>query len=433
MIELSEEIKSIPHSPTLWANDLVWEKRGKGETVYHMGFGESPFPVPERLKKALADAADKKEYYPAPGIPELQQAVIEYYRPLVGDYVDECDVIVGPGSKLILFALQAAIKGDLLVPDPSWVSYVPQAKLLQTKSVRVPLTLDDEGYHLSPEALREAIQQGRKEGKNPTKIILNSPNNPAGTVIPADEMAAIAKVCEEEGIFIISDEIYGLVSFDGDYNSISTHAPKITAITTGLSKHLSLGGWRVGIGLIPKDVDGLYSALCRYISETWSCVSGPIQYAAIEAYKRHDDIEKHIKDCTAIHAAMNGYICSGLKNLGVQCAEARGAFYTYPCFNPFREELAKNGIRTSQDLHEVLLEKYNLATLPSTAFYGEETDLSLRLSGCDYRENAGEILAAYQAGEVLDDAFIEKYAPRVVKSIEIFGRFLQDMKQAQAA
>lgn len=432
MIELSDEINSIPHSPTLWANDLVWEKRGKGEQVFHMGFGESPFPVPERLLQAVADNAGRQQYYPAPGVPEILETIREYYRPLVGDYVDACDLIVAPGSKLILFALQAAIKGDLLVPDPSWVSYGPQAKLLQTKCTRVKLRLDDDGYHIDPADLRDAIQQARAAGQNPTKIILNSPNNPAGTIIPSDEMEEIAKVCQEEGVFIISDEIYGLVSFDGEYRSISKHAPEITAISTGLSKHLSLGGWRFGVGFIPKGVEGLHGALCRYISETWSCLSGPVQFACAEAYKRHEDIEKHIADCTAIHGAMNAYIAKGLKSLGVQVAAPKGAFYTYPCFNNFRAELAASGIITSQDLHRCLLEEYNLATLPSTAFFGDEEDLSLRLSGCDYRENAGEILKAYQSGEKLDDAFIEKYAPRVPQSIEIYRTFLTNKAKRAA-
>lgn len=426
MIELSDEIKSIPHSPTLWANDLVWEKRAKGETVYHMGFGESPFPVPERLQKALAENADKKEYYPAAGIPELLETIREYYRPLVGDYVDQCDLITAPGSKLILFALQAAIKGDLLYPDPSWVSYVPQAKLLQTKSIRVPLTLDDAGYHIDADVLRDTIKKARSEGLNPSKIILNSPNNPAGTNIPAAEMEAIAKVCKDEGIFIISDEIYGLVSFDGSYNSITQYAPQTSAITTGLSKHLSLGGWRFGVGFIPKGVEGLQGALCRYISETWSCINGPLQYAAMEAYKGHQDVEDHIKACTDIHALMNGTISDGLKAHGIDCPQARGAFYTYPNFAPFREELSAAGIKTSQDVHVALLEKYNLATLPGKAFGAPEDVLTLRLSGCDYRESAADALKGYQNGEELNRAFVEKYAPRVLESIDIFGQFLQD-------
>ncbi len=426
MIKLTKRIENLPHSPTLWANDLVHQKRAMGEDVYHMGFGESPFPVPPRLEKALADAAYRKDYLPAEGLKELTDTVKDYYRPILGDdYVDGTDLIVAPGSKLILLGLQMAIEGDLLFVVPSWVSYAPQARLIGDNVIKVQATLDDDGYHLNPDDLRAAIKAARAEGKNPTKMILNSPSNPTGLVIQEDELKGIAEVCREENIFVVSDEIYGFVTFDENYRTISKYAPDITAVSTGLSKHLSLGGWRVGVGFIPKAIDGLYDGMRRFISETWSCVPSPIQKASVEAYKGHDDIEKHIRECTEIHALMNMYISRGLKDIGIDCPMAQGAFYNYPNFDKYRANFAKNDIKTSQDLHEHLLLEYNLATLPGTGFGAEKEVLELRLSGCDY--DGTNALAAYRAGEKLDDAFVEKNAPNVVKQIEIFRRFINKM------
>lgn len=422
MVTLSPVIQTIPHSPTLWANELVWQKRLEGKTIYHMGFGESPFPVPERLKKALGAAAHHKSYLKAAGLPELLEAIKSYYRPLVGDYVHECDVIVAPGSKLILYALQTAIEGDLLMPVPSWVSYAPQARLIGTNVVKVRTTLDDRGYVLTPDDLERAIKTARSEGKKPTKLILNSPNNPTGLKIPADLLPQIADVCKQEDIFIISDEIYGQVSFDDTYTSIAPYASERTAISSGLSKHLSLGGWRLGHGLIPKATNGLYGALCRYVSETWSCVPAPMQYAAIEAYQGHDDIEKHIKDCTAIHALMNTYIAQSFKDMGVACGMAQGAFYTYPNFSDFKDSLKNKGINTSTDLQKYLLEEHDLATLPGEAFGEEPEVLTLRLSGCDY--DGAKALSAYQNGEALNTDFIAKYAPHIIEQMKIFARIL---------
>ena len=423
MIKLTETIKNLPHSPTLWANDLVHQKRSNNETVYHMGFGESPFPVPERLKTALANAAHRKEYLKADGLDDLVKAIQEYYRPIYGDeYIERTDVIIAPGSKLILYALQMAIEGDLLMPVPSWVSYDPQAKMLHTNVIKIPTRLDDEGYHIDPEVLRATIQSARKSGSNPTKIIINAPSNPTGLTIPAQELPAIAQVCKEENVLIISDEIYGLVSFDGEYRTCAPHAPDNTAVTTGLSKHLSLGGWRIGIGFIPKGVDGLNNALRCIVSETWSCVSSPIQQACIEAYKGHKDIEDHIQACTNIHAVMNKAISKGLQEHGIIAPIAQGAFYNYPNFEPFRSALLSNGIATSQDIHEVLLNEYNLATLPGKAFGEEEDTLTLRLSGCDY--DGANALKACQDGAVLDHNFIKTYAPHILTSIDIFGDFV---------
>ncbi len=423
MVKLAENIKNVPQSPTLWANDLVHEKRDNNETVYHMGFGESPFPAPERLKKALADEAYRTEYQKVGGMQELTEVIKEYYRDIHGsDYVDQCDVVIAPGSKLVLYALQMAIEGDLLMPVPSWVSYGPQAEMLQTDVIKVPTILNDDGYQINPDALRETIANARAEGKNPSKIIINAPNNPTGLIIPTDNLKEIAQVCQDEDIFIISDEIYGIVNFDGEYRSCAPMAPQITAVTTGLSKHLSLGGWRVGVGFIPKSAVGLAAAMRNIASETWSCTPSPIQKACVEAYKRHQDIEDHIKACTEIHKLMNVTIAKGLQSHGIIAPMVQGAFYNYPNFEPFREAFASNGITTSQQIHEILMKEFNLATLPGHAFGAEKDVLTLRLSGCDY--DGGGALEAYQNGETLDMNFVLKHAPNILASIRVFGDFV---------
>lgn len=431
MVKLADNIKNVPQSPTLWANDLVHEKRNNNEDVCHMGFGEAPFPAPERLRQALSDEAYRTEYQKVGGMQELTEVVREYYRDIHGsDYVDQCDVVIAPGSKLILYALQMAIAGDLLMPVPSWVSYGPQAEMLQTDVVKVPTVLNDDGYQIEPEVLRQTIHAARKEGKNPSKIIINAPNNPTGLTIPKENLKEIVRVCEEEDIFIISDEIYGIVNFDDEYKSCAPMAPKITAVTTGLSKHLSLGGWRVGVGFIPKAAEGLAAAMRNIASETWSCTPSPIQKACVEAYKRHQDIEDHIKSCTEIHKLMNQTIAKGLQGHGIIAPMVQGAFYNYPNFEPFREALAANGITTSQQIHEILLEEFNLATLPGHAFGAEKDVLTLRLSGCDY--DGGAALDAYRNGEALDEVFVSKNAPNILKSIELFGDFIAKYAQAKS-
>lgn len=425
MIKLSKSVKEIPHSPTLWANDLVHEKRAKGEKVFHMGFGESPFPVPERLKQSLADAAHRKDYVKADGLPELIEAVKDYYRPIHGDdFINQSDVIIAPGSKLILYALQMAIEGDLLMPVPSWVSYDPQARMLHKNVIKVPTVLDDAGFHIDAKQLEEVIRDARTKGLNPSKIIINSPNNPTGLCIPRDELIALGEVCEREKILIISDEIYGFVNFNGQYDSVAPFSPSITAVTTGLSKHLSLGGWRLGVGFIPKSQPYLFHALRCIISETWSCVSAPIQLASVDAYKDHQDIETYIHACTEIHGFVNRTISWNLQRLGIKAPLAQGAFYNYPDFDPHREALREHGIMTSQDLHETLLAKYNLATLPGHAFGAELSDLTLRLSGCDY--DGAKAVEAFRAGVLLDDAFLNAFTPNVMGALEIFKEFLED-------
>lgn len=431
MVKLVETSTEFELSPTLAANEMVAKRRAEGKQVLHMGFGESPFPVPERLQESLKASVGRKEYLPTGGLPELQKTVADYYKNKIGLDTDKYDVIVAPGSKLILYSLQMAIEGDLLMPVPSWVSYKPQARMLNTNVIKVPTVLDDNGFQIEPAALRKAISDARAEGLNPSKLILNYPSNPTGLTIPEANLKEIAEVAIEEDILIISDEIYGFVSFDDTYRTIAKYAPDNTAITSGLSKHLSLGGWRIGIGFIPKAVDGLNSLLCNIASETWSCVPSPVQAAVIEAYKGHDDIEQHIQQCTDIHKLMNQYISAGLRAAGLHAPTAQGAFYNYPNFDAHRAELAAAGITTSKELANTLLADYGLATLPGTAFGADPEVLTLRLSGCDY--DGAAALAAYQGGETLDEAFIEKNAPNVKAQVETFAQFINDVKAKAAA
>ena len=430
MIELTKRIKNLHHSPTLQANDLVTQKRAKNETVYHMGFGESPFPVPERLKLSLAEAAHRKEYLRAEGLSELIDAIREYYRPVLGDeYVDNSDLILAPGSKLNIYAIQMAIEGDLLMPVPSWVSYEPQATMLGTATIKVPTILGDNGFQIAPDVLRKTIKDARAAGHNPRKFILNMPSNPTGLTIPDENLKAMAEICREEEILVISDEIYGFINFNEGYSSMAPFAPEITCVTTGLSKHLSLGGWRLGGCFVPRGVPDMYHVMRCIVSETWSSLATPIQQTSIDCYKRHPDIEDHIQACTDIHKLMNHTIAREFQSLGIKAPLPQGAFYNYPNFEAFRASFAAKGITGSQELHEVLLNDYSVATLPGHAFGEAPEVLTLRISGCDY--NGAKALEAYQGGETLDENFIQKHAPNVRAALGQFEKFIGDYGAAE--
>lgn len=419
MIALNTFSNDFQLSPTLAANEAVNRLREQGKTIIHMGFGQAPFPVPERIKDALIANADNNKYMPAVGLKELRDVILAYYKDVLDIDPEQHDVVIAPGSKLILYAAQMAVKGDLLMPVPSWVSYAPQAQMLGTSVIKVPTTIDDEGYHISADDLSGAIIKARKEGHNPTKLILNYPNNPTGLTISDPDLRAIAKVCIEEDILIISDEIYGYLAYDEEYRSIMKYAPDNTLVSSGLSKHLSLGGWRLGFGIIPKSIEGLNSTIESIASETWSCVPSPVQMAVIEAYKHHADIEEYVRDCCAIHSYINAHIAKGLRKEGIKCATPQGAFYVYPDFDPYREILLHKGVVTSEHLAKHLLETYGLVALSGTAF-GETPDrLTLRLSACDY--DGAKALRAYQSGEALNEEFIARHAPNVDKALERFA------------
>ena len=413
-------------SPTLKANELVNKIRASGKTILHMGCGESPFPVPMRLQNALKNNTHRKSYVATGGLPALKQAALSYYCDKFKLNENDFESFVGPGSKLILYSLQLAIEGDVILPVPSWVSYAPQAYMIDTDVLKLPVSITKDGMIIDPKILQRVIDDGRAQGFNPSKIILNYPSNPIGLTIPKDNLKQIADTCIQNDIFIISDEIYALVDFNNTHTSIARFAPEHTAVTTALSKHMSLGGWRLGIGLIPKAFGDLHSRLCTIASETWSCVSEPIQHAAIEAFQNHDDIENHVSQCTQIHAFINTKLASHLNEADIDVFQPQGAFYHYPDFTPYKDALSKLNVTTSQDLSDYLIEEYGLVSLPGYAFGEDDIRLTLRLSGCDY--DGEKVLQAYNDGAALNDDFIENYAPNIRAQGDVFKSFTARLK-----
>ena len=412
-------------SPTLAADEAVKRLRAEGRPVLHMGFGQAPFPVAERLARALREHATENSYLPVAGLPDLREAVARHQQKHAGLQAEDYDVIIAPGSKLLLYALQMAIPGDLLLPVPSWVSYRPQAAMLGQSVIDVPTTTNDEGYQITPDDLDRVITEARAAGQNPTKLLINYPNNPTGLTIPESSLAGLAETCRKHDITIIADEIYGRLAYDGTYRSIAPSAPERTIVTTGLSKHLSLGGWRLGVCLVPKTISGLFPTLCSIASETWSCVAGPVQFAAIEAYAGHDDIEEFISRSTRIHALVGRTIAARLNEAGIDTPVPQGGFYLWPDFAGAAGGRIRDTFATSPDLAAHLLERHGIVALPGTAF-GESPDvLKFRLSACDY--DGAEALSVYERNgglETLND--IGSFAPRVLAACDAFAEFVNE-------
>ena len=406
-------------SPTLAANLTASRMRAEGHEILHMGFGEAPFPVHPRLARALGESAGERGYLPVAGLPELRRAATEHQARVAALDGDAFEVMVAPGSKAMLFALQLAVPGDTVLPTPSWVSYRPQAEVLGLGVVPVASVLDERGYRIEPEALDRAVVEARKAGRQPTKVVLNSPSNPTGLVMPDDNAREIAEVCRRHGLIVVSDEIYARLTFDGSYPSIARHAPERTVVTTGLSKHMSLGGWRVGLGFVPKALEGLFAALETIASETWSCVASPVQFAAIEAYSGHEDVEAFIALSRRIHADVTGYAAARLNAMDVPTVTPQGGFYLWP--DVPRRGRAHN-LGTSNALADALLEGVGVLTLPGTAFGERPEAMRLRLSACDY--DGAAALDHYRALADGTKAEIGAFAPRVVAAMDAFERFL---------
>lgn len=437
---LDDRVRYIKPSATLAINEQVTAMRKAGRDVYHLGFGESRFPVHPKLIDALRVNADKHAYLPGQGLPELRQAVAGYYQRQLKISIEPSQIIVAPGSKILLYALLLCIRGDLLLPSPSWVSYKPQAMLLGKRVLWIP-TRVREGHRVQPARVVDAIARARREGADPRILLLNSPHNPTGVIFQRRQLESVLAICRSEGITVVSDEIYALIPHvEQAHLSASQIFPEGTVLTGGLSKHLSLGGWRLGVGVVPNSVAGnrLMNALISVASETWSAVSGPIQFAAALAYSDDPEIERYRRACTQLHAIRTRYLFRQLTAAGVECATPGGAFYVYPCFGPWRLQLRRMGVYTSDQLASFLLSTLQMATLPGSEFGAPPQDLCLRLatSYLDFEggDADGERLLAVFADSSIsrtrlfaaegngDDrhvlGFIEAHCPRLVEATQ---------------
>jgi aspartate aminotransferase len=418
---IRSSVERLSYSPTLGINEIVTALRKKGARLLHMGFGESPFPVHTRIQAALAANADKNMYLPSAGIPALRQAAIAYFSDAFGFEGSGAEAVIGPGSKVLIYDIQLALEGDLLLPVPSWVSYAPQASLTRDAVIKIPTNLA-ENYHLTAGSLEEAILRAKGQGLNPRKLLLNTPSNPTGLSIPASQLSAIAQVCAEHQLVVISDEIYGRVSHKADHVSLAKFYPQGTIVTSGLSKHLSLGGYRLGVAIFPESLSEVQAAVVRIASETWSTVSAPIQFAALEAFGDDPSIREYIDTCTHIHSLISGYVHREITSLGIPYPELQGGFYLYPDFEPFRGVLKDRGVETSEDLARVLIEEMQVATLPGTAFNDNPKNLRLRIACCDFD---GENVLAYYAGhpDCSRDELIEATCPNIQLACERLRAF----------
>jgi len=417
-VQLNINLRGLPLSATLEINERSAALKAEGRDVYRLGLGQSPFPVPERLRQALADNAHQKDYLPVQGLHKLRVSICGYLKRTQGLDFDPEDILVGPGTKELMFLVQLAYYGDLVIPTPSWVSYAPQAHILGRPITWLPTQIEN-GLGVTGQALRDVC---RDDPARPRLLILNSPGNPTGTAYTPEALDEIARVARDHRVLLLSDEIYGGVQFDGRHDSVARHYRGGTIISDGLSKWAGAGGWRLGFFAFPKSLAWLRQAMASAASETYTSVSAPIQHAACIAFDGGEDIEAYLAGSRTILAALGDYVSATLTQAGAELNAIRGGFYAFPSFEGLRERLEQRGIADSQTLCARLLDETGVATLPGVAFGRPEGELSLRLAYVDF--DGGEALRAVAGGLSLDRDGLRTIAPNVVEAIDRMAQWV---------
>ncbi len=420
-IHLNLNVRGLPVSATLGINELSNRLIAEGRKVYKLGLGQSPFPVPLPVVEELQANAHQKDYLPVRGLPALQEAVAAYYQRTQNLNIQPEHILVGPGSKELMFILQMVYYGDLVIPTPSWVSYAPQAQIAGRHVHWLPTSRDNR-WLLTPAELEKLC---RKDPSKPRIVILNYPNNPTGCSYTDAELAGLAEVARKYRIIMLSDEIYGELHFEGQHTSIARHYPEGTIISSGLSKWCGAGGWRLGTFAFPSSLDWLVDGMAVVASETFTATSAPIQYAAVRAFRGGPRIEAYLSQSRRILKTMNDHILKRFTEAGVFVAPPQGAFYMLPDFSAYRDKLAARGITTGTELCNRVLEEAGVAFLPGSAFGRPEEELTARIALVDF-DGAKTLAAAERtpSHEPLPADFLSVNCFKMVEAIDLICDWL---------
>jgi aspartate aminotransferase len=422
-VSLNINVRGLGESPTLAINERVKLLQSQGRKIYNFGLGQSPFPVPAPVVEALRLHAHEKDYLPVKGLPALKDAVAGFHRQK--DLVEanaDC-VLVGPGSKELMFLLQLVFYGEIIVPTPSWVSYVPQAKILGKRVSLIHTSFEDK-WHINADRLSEHLEV-EQDLYRPRLLVLNYPGNPDGLTYTANELKEIAAVAREYEIILLSDEIYGQLHHQGSHVSVARFYPEGTIISSGLSKWCGAGGWRLGTFTFPRSLDWLMEAMAAVASETYTSVSAPIQYAAVEAFRGSMAVERYLWHARRILSTLGQKCYQILADAGVRIHPPEGAFYMFPDFSPFADSLAKRNIKNSATLCERLLQETGVAVLPGRVFERPCEELTARISYINFAGArslaASETIAMHLK---LPDEFIHAHCEETLEATQTLADWL---------
>ncbi len=366
---ITERTKKVKPSPTLAVDSRAKELRAKGMDVVNFGVGEPDFDTPEHIKeaaiKAIRDGFTK--YTPVGGIDELKEAIIEKLERDNGLLYSKENIIVSCGAKHSLYNIAQVLFGpedEVIIPAPYWVSYPDQVLLNDAKPVIVD-TREEDDFMLRAEALKEKITPRTKA------VILNSPSNPTGFIYTEKMLKETAEIALKNNFYIISDEIYEKLIYDGERHisiaSLSEEIKNKTIVVNGLSKSYAMTGWRIGYAAGPADI---IKAMTKVQSQSTSNPTSIAQKAAVAALRGPQDCVEQMRQ---EFEKRRNYLIRELNSIsGISCKMPKGAFYAFPTVKDLFGKKADNvQINSSMDLSIYLLEKAMVALVPGSAFGAE--------------------------------------------------------------
>ncbi len=384
---VSEKANKIGESPTLKVTAKAKAMKAEGIDIIDLSVGEPDFPTPDNVKQAGVKAIEENftKYTQNEGIPDLKDAIIKRLKEDHALEYKRNEIIVSSGAKSSLYHLIQALINDgdeVIIPAPYWVTYPHAVSLANGKSVTIP-TKEENGFLLTPDELKSAITPATKA------LVLNNPSNPTGAAYPRHAMEALADVVMEEDIFVIADEVYEKLVYDGfrfySFASLGEEIKKKTIIINGVSKTYSMTGWRIGFAAGPSDI---INGMAKIQSHSTSNPCSVSQKASLEAYRGP---QYEVSRMVSEFQRRRNYVLMRLQSLPeVSCHKPQGAFYLFPNFSStYKKEFNNMPIRNSYGLAYFLLKEAKVAIVPGDAFGADD---HIRLSYATSMDNLEKAL-----------------------------------------
>jgi aspartate aminotransferase len=358
---ISNRAASLSPSLTLAIDAKAKQMKAEGQDVVGFGAGEPDFDTPQHIKDAAAKALAEgfTKYTPSSGIPELRQAIADKFQRENGLRYKPSQIIVSCGGKHSCYntVLATCQEGDeVIIPAPYWLSYPEMVKLAGATPVIVPTT-DATEFKITPDRLRAAITPRTR------LFILNSPSNPTGTVYTPEEIRALGDVCVDQGVLIMSDEIYEHLLYDGAvHRSVAGVSPahyEHTIVVHGFAKAWSMTGWRLGFLAAPEPIAKAIDAIQSHST------SNPTSFAQKGAVAALTGPQDHLKSWLAEFDRRRSYAWEKLNRIpGVTCVNSKGAFYLFP-------NIRRTGLKSTEFCAR-LLEAEKVAAVPGIAFGADD-------------------------------------------------------------
>ncbi len=386
-MKFAKRLGGITTSPTMAVMQQAQQLKAQGIDVIDLGPGEPDFPTPAPIKAAAVAAIqeDFTKYTPTIGIAELRRGVAEHFNNIWGSHFQAAHVALSSGAKHTIHNLCMSCfeAGDeVLIPAPYWVTFPEVVKVTEAEP-RIIETREEDNFELRPEVVEEAI------GSRTRGLILNTPNNPTGAVIPRAAMEEIYRICKENSVLLLSDETYDYFVYDGhEHFSIAAMAAPddpFFALVGSFSKTYSMTGWRVGYCVTAAD---RIKKVADYQSHESGNPASISQRAALAALSIDSSL---VAEMTEEYRHRRELVLEKLEGIrGCSCAQPNGAFYAYPNVS---EAMRLTGCETSVDFSRLLIKEARVATVPGSAF---GTEGYIRLSYATSRENLTEGLSRIQ-------------------------------------